>query len=239
MRSETEQSLWTAQISPPPPVYICFCRGTDILTPDGYRKIETLRIGDLIINEMGAAKPIRWISYTTASIMEMFRDPNRRPVRIPANAIEPGVPSSDLFVSAQHRVVLEDASAELLFGQNKVLAIAKHLVGSIAEWAMPASTVEYYHLLLDSHDIVIANNLASESFQLSLRGFAGMSHEAQRSLTEALPDAELQEYFNKADVLPTLAAFETKVLTKHMFKDNTCPALPADERVEFQTLIAA
>src|SRR4051812_43386182 len=40
----------------------CFLKGTRILVPGGYRKIEDIQIGDLVMNRSGEAKPVRWVA---------------------------------------------------------------------------------------------------------------------------------------------------------------------------------
>ncbi len=205
----------------PPDVFICFCGGTDILTPAGYRKVETLQIGDLVLKDQGEAKPILWIGCTDVSIAEMRRTPERRPIRIAAHAIERGVPSSDLYVSAQHRIVLDSWATEFLFGEEDVMVAAKHLVGIMAETVMPTAAVTYYHLLLEDHDMVISNGLASESLQPSFRFFAGLSPDTQRSLSDALPDGDLLKYFRRPDAMLTLKAREAKVLALQILDNES------------------
>ena len=207
----------------PTTVYICFCGGTDILTPSGYRKVESLRAGDLVLNDAGEAVPILWIGQSTASRQAMRRDPTRRPIRIPAHAIRAGIPHSDLYVSAQHRVVLEDACTELFFGEGRVLVPALHLVGTIAESIMPEEAVTFFHILLADHEIVLANGLMTESFQPSARSYAGIAEGMRRSLSEALPQGALQAYFRRPDALMTLKKHEAIVLTERMFSRRALP----------------
>ncbi len=217
-------SLTNANFAPPD-VFICFCDGTDILTPDGYRKVETLQIGDPVLNDQGEAKPILWIGRTDVSVAEMRRAPERRPIRIPAHAIERGVPSSDLYVSAQHRVVLGSWVTEFLFGEEDVLVAAKHLVGIMAETVMPTEAVTYYHLLLEDHDMLISNGLTSESLQPSFRFFAGLSPDTQGSLSDALPDGKLLNYFRRPDAMRSLKAREAKMLALQMFDNKSRPGV--------------
>ncbi len=80
----------------PPPVFVCYCAGTKILTPYGYHNIERLTRGDLVTTSRGASKPILWLGRTDVSMEELHGDPTRRPIRIKANSISPGVPFSDL-----------------------------------------------------------------------------------------------------------------------------------------------
>ncbi len=217
----------------PPPVYICFCSGTQISTPTGYRKIETLAIGDLVLNDQAEAKPIVWIGCSEVSFTEMLRAPERRPVRIAAHAIEPGVPFEDLYLSAQHRVIVEGATTALLFGEPRVLVAARHLVGSIADCVMPVAAVTYHHLLLEDHDMVISNGLASESLQLSSKAVAGMSPHAQASLSEAVPDGNMPKFLERSDALLSSKAHEAKVLTERYFQSkatNIQHPVPAPSR---------
>ncbi len=213
----------------PPPVLICFCGGTEISTPAGYRKVETLQIGDLVLTDQADAKPIAWIGRTEVSPAQMLAEPERRPIRIAANALAPGVPFSDLYVSAQHGVVLKGPETELLFGERSVLVGAKHLVGSAVDRVIPTAAVTYYHLFLEDHDMVISNGLVSESLQLSQRAFAGMSHDAQRSLSDALPEGALQACFQRPASLRSLKSHEAGVLVQKMFgKQSNPPALKPD-----------
>ena len=201
----------------PPPVYVCFCDGTDIATPNGPRKVETLRSGDLVITDTGAAKPILWIAHSILAPSMINNAPELRPIRIRAGAIKHDVPTADLYVSAQHRVVLEGALAELMFGEHRVLVAAKHLVGTVADWVSPDAPVSYYHLLLEDHDLVLSNGLASESFQPSQRAISGMSADAQMSLGAVLDEHVLLKFFRRPNALISLSRFEARSLCSAMF----------------------
>ncbi len=206
-------SLSNANFSPPP-VFICFCLGTEISTPSGYRKIETFRAGDLVLNDRGEAKPILWIGKSEASFAEMLHAPERRPVRIASGDIAPSVPFSDLMVSSQHRVVLDDPAALLYFGERRVMVAAKHLVGLIAERVMPVAATTYYHLLLEEHELVLSNGMLSESFQPSLRAYRGLPQEMARSLSERLSDYDLQEFFDRPDAMISLKPHEAGAIVR-------------------------
>jgi len=173
----------------PPPTAVCFCRGTLIATPQGERRIEDLKAGDHVLTANGRKARVRWLatSHFAASVLHVT--PGLRPVCVPAGSIGPGQPHSDLWVSPQHRVLLDGWNIELTLGQPRVFVRAKHL-----GLPQPAPTpdlrdgVDYFHLLLDRHDIVVSNGLPTESF------FPG--GEALRTLT---PDtrAELDQVLDK------------------------------------------
>ncbi len=204
----------------PPVVYICFCTGTDILTDTGYKKIETLQAGDLVQTESGKMSPILWIGNSPTTVGEMQRDVTRRPIRIPANAIAPGAPNADLYVSAQHRIVLEGCWSQMYFGEESVMLPAKHLVGLAAERVMPSEDINYYHILLEDHEVVISNELKTESFQPSLRSFNGISQEMRDSLSETIPLDRLRSIFRRPDAMRSLKRLESNVLAERMFASN-------------------
>ena len=132
----------------------CYCRGTQILTDRGEIPIETLAVGDLVINRYGELKPIRWIGRRAYSGRFAARNPGVLPILIEQDAIEDGVPVRDLMVSPLHALLLDE-----------ILVPARSLVngGSIRQ-LREVTEVEYFHLELDAHDVIIADGAEAESF---------------------------------------------------------------------------
>jgi hypothetical protein len=209
----------------PPDTPVCFGAATEILTPSGYRMVETLRAGDFVLNDRGDAKQLIWVGRSTVSLAELRAHPNLRPIRIPAGAIAPGCPAADLHVSPQHRVVIEGPAAELMFGEERVLVPAKHLAGSLAEVVEPEAEVEYYHLLLEDHEILVSNGLKSESFQPARRTLDAMSADNQALLVEVLEALGMEEMLVRKDALLSLKRHEALVLSDALARD--VPAGPA------------
>lgn len=143
---------------------VCFMRGTMIQTKDGERAIETLRSGDEVLTMDNGYQAIQWIGNTSLSREALLANPNLRPIRIRAGAIGPGIPERDLLTSPQHRIFVRSAIAERLFGVGETLVPAnKLLLVPGIDIAGEVDEVEYWHLLLDEHEIVFANGAASES----------------------------------------------------------------------------
>ncbi len=132
----------------------CYCRGTRILTSRGEIEVEDLRVGDHIFTHRGDTRRIRWIGQR--GYAGRFAAGNREllPIRISAGALEDGVPKRDLFVSPMHAMYLDD-----------VLIPASALVnGSSITQVETVDQVEYFHIELDTHDVILAEGAASETF---------------------------------------------------------------------------
>ncbi|SLN64084.1 hypothetical protein PSA7680_03372 [Pseudoruegeria aquimaris] len=134
----------------------CFVLGTEIDTPQGPRRIETLAPGDLVLTRDHGPQPLRWIGRTTVRGTGRFA-----PVRIRAGQLGA---TRDLWVSQQHRMLRSGWQVELLLGAEEVLVPAKQLIDGAGIALAPCDCVTYMHMLFDRHEIVTANGAASESY---------------------------------------------------------------------------
>ncbi|OUD08734.1 hypothetical protein BVC71_12460 [Marivivens niveibacter] len=160
---------------------ICFTPGTRIVTPQGARPIETLKVGDLVVTRDHGLQPIRWIQQRTVPAVDRFA-----PIRI-----RPGVVTGqerDLLVSPQHRMLFQGYRSELLFGDSEVLISAKHLIDDKLVTREEGGTVTYVHMLFDQHEIVFAEGAASESFHPGDIGLSAITDEARDELFQIFPD---------------------------------------------------
>jgi hypothetical protein len=194
-------------------VVVCFAGGTQIATPAGERRVETLKVGDLVITADGDIKPIRWIGARSATVSEMLLKKELRPVVIPAGAFGPNLPHSDLRLSRQHRLAVEGWQVEMLFGTERALVRAGHLDGAGIRSVLPKEAITYYHILLDQHDLLVANGLASESFQPGPVGLCALD-EAAREELEQLDPALLG--LSEIAAAPSLKAHESALLMAHI-----------------------
>ena len=134
----------------------CFVAGTLILTPDGEIPVENLSPGDLVITQDDGPMPVRWIGQRTIAATGKFA-----PIRIKPGAFGE---HRGLMVSPQHRILIRDSMAELLFGEPDVLVAAKHLVNDNSVRVCEGGDVTYVHILFDRHQVVFSEGLATESF---------------------------------------------------------------------------
>jgi hypothetical protein len=98
--------------------------------------------------------PVRWVGHS--HISTRFADPLRAlPIRITAGALGAGLPKRDLLLSPDHAVFL-----------GGILAQAGALVNGvniIRETNVP-ETFTYYHVELETHELLMAEGVAAESF---------------------------------------------------------------------------
>lgn len=143
---------------------VCFASGTRILTVRGEIAVEDLAVGDLAVTASGTHRPIRWLGHRTTDCRNHPAHRNVLPVRIAAAAFGEGRPARDLVVSPGHSLCFD------LLGE--VLIPASSLVNGTTITQEEVETVTYWHVELDSHDILIAEGQPAESYlEMGNRGF--------------------------------------------------------------------
>lgn len=183
----------------------CFARGTMIRTPDGERPVETLAVGDLVETRDHGPQPLRWLGSRTVPATGRFA-----PVVIEAGTF--GF-HRRLVVSPQHRILLTHWRAELMFGEDEVLVAAKDLVNDCSVRIVEGGTVEYFHLLFDTHQIVWSEGLETESF-LPGPCVMGEFEDAVRAEVLALfPEIDPESYEGYGpSARPALRSYEARAL---------------------------
>jgi hypothetical protein len=134
-------------------ITLCFYAGTALATPAGEIKVEDIAAGDLLMTANGAL-PVRWIGQS--HIHTAFADPLRAmPIRIKQGALGDGLPVRDLLLSPDHAVHIDG-----------ILVHASALVNGesiIREYDVPEQFT-YYHVELDTHELLLAEGVLAESF---------------------------------------------------------------------------
>lgn len=167
----------------------CFVAGTLIQTRDGLKPVETLKAGDEVLTRDNGYQAIRWIGSTRLSAAALARRPELRPIRISAGALAANVPSADLLVSPQHRVLVRSKIAMKIFGAMEVLVPAKQLmqVDGI-DYADDLVTVEYVHFLCDRHEVVISNGAETESLFTGPQAIQAVGKAAREEIFALFPE---------------------------------------------------
>jgi len=144
---------------------ICFTPGTRLDTPAGPRRVEELREGDHVQTRDNGAQPVLWIGSRRITGARLQVMPQLRPVRLRPGSLGIERPDQELLVSPEHRMLVRGRAAQALFNTDEVLVAARDLVnGTTVIEDHAVREVTYVHLLLPSHEILVANGVETESF---------------------------------------------------------------------------
>ncbi|MFC0410609.1 Hint domain-containing protein, partial [Roseomonas elaeocarpi] len=131
----------------------CYARGTRILTDRGEVPVEELREGDRVrvLLGDGGFRPVRWVGHRRVALRHHPMPERARPVRFRAGSLAEGVPHRDLVVSPDHALFL-----------GGVLVHAETLINGATVVQEEVAEVEYFHVELDAHDVMVAEGAAAE-----------------------------------------------------------------------------
>jgi hypothetical protein len=164
---------------------VCYREGTRILTHRGEVAVEKLILGDLAVTTSAERRPIRWLGHRALKLGSHPWAVAAMPIQILAHALGPDRPARDLYVSPGHGICV-DISGETLIP-------ASSLINGSTIRRVDVDSVTYWHVELDSHDILLAENLPAESYiEMGNRGFFS---EAQVVALDAPPDARDHDAF--------------------------------------------
>jgi Hint domain len=147
----------TTPINPPKMALFSCIAGTLIRTPAGDIAVEDFLPGDLICTADHGPQPLR---HLRPSCVEALGD--RAPVCIRAGTLGP---HATLFVAQEHRILIRDSLAALLFGAPEVLVAARDLVNGRSVTLMQGGLVDYVELGFDTPQVIFAHGLATASFE--------------------------------------------------------------------------
>lgn len=135
----------------------CFVAGTAILTDEGEVPVERLEVGARIItggSRQGAPGAVRWIGRRSIDF-GMHADPiSAHPVRVRAGALADSVPHRDLFLSPDHAI----------YADGQLVAVRQLVNGMTIVQEIGWASVEYFHIELDRHSILLAEGAPAESY---------------------------------------------------------------------------
>jgi hypothetical protein len=159
---------------------VCFLKGTQIATSKGEARVEDLAIGDVVRTVACAARavredlvvtladgqlsaqPVKWIGQRRIDLLAHPRPEMVAPIRIQRDAFAKGMPHRDLVVSPDHAI----------FVDGKLICARQLLNGATIRQELDWSAVDYYHVELDKHAILLAEGLPAESYvDTGNRGF--------------------------------------------------------------------
>lgn len=186
---DVKEMLATADASMPEtcPRTPCFISGASIATARGETAIEDLRPGDRILTRDNGYRPLRWIGARHFDAAALTRFAELRPVTIRRGSLGPDMPSRDLTVSPQHRILVSGEAARLLGAESEVLVAACDLDPAQIVPGFHAE-VTYFHLMFDAHEVILADGAWSESFRPDRAALEGLHTAQLREILSIFPE---------------------------------------------------
>jgi Hint domain len=149
---------------------VCFAAGTRILTATGERVVESLLQGDIALTLAEGelrARPVKWVGRRRIDLTAHQRPETVAPIRIRRGAFADAMPHADLLVSPDHAI----------FVDGKLICARQLVNGTTILQQQGWTSVDYYHVELDAHAILLAEGLPAESYlDTGNRGFFGNSN---------------------------------------------------------------
>ena len=136
---------------------ICYARGTMIRTPDGEMPVERLRAGRQVMTLVDGepvARPVKWLGHRRINLTNHKRPETVAPIRIQRGAFADNMPHRDLVVSPDHAI----------FVDGKLICARQLVNGTTIRQETGWTAVDYYHVELDRHAILLAEGLPAESY---------------------------------------------------------------------------
>lgn len=179
---------YVTQTTPDPDNVTCFTTGTHITTKTGAIKVENLAEGAQVLTFDGTYKTLKKVFRRAVDQETLRKNPKLCPVRICAGAMGGGLPQRDVLVSRQHRMLVSSPIAKRMFDTATVLIAAVKLTEMPGIYIDTAVTsVEYFHLLFDDHEVIFAEGAPSESFFLGAEAIKTLPTDSVEELKTLFP----------------------------------------------------
>lgn len=131
----------------------CFVAGSRIITAIGAVPVEQLRIGQMVRTVGNTFEPIVWLGHRHVSCEDHPCPTDVWPVCMRANALGDGKPERDIWLSPDHAVYI-----------GQVLIPIRQLINGATIVQEPRAEVEYWHVELQRHSIILVEGLPVESY---------------------------------------------------------------------------
>lgn len=166
---------------------ICFCAGSRIDTPAGPMPVEAIGPGQVVLTRDNGPQVVRWAGSRRIGTGQLAANPQLRPIRIPKDAIAPGIPACETYLSRQHRVLVDRTVATGLAGAEYLAPAVSLSKSGLARIDGTCTPVHYVHFMFDAHQIVTCDGLESESFFPGDYGLACLEDDARAELFALFP----------------------------------------------------
>jgi hypothetical protein len=159
-----------------------------IATDRGWRPVEALSRGDRIVTRDNGLKRVAWAGRRDLTYGELAEVPEIRPILIRKGALGDDLPDRDMMVSPNHRFLIESRRSTT----KEVLVAARFLLDGPGIDRVPVLGVSYLHVLLDGHEVILANGQWTESFHPDDQTLLSLSGRTRSEILALFPEIETQ-----------------------------------------------
>lgn len=138
------------------------------MTPTGEVRIEDVRIGDLVQTVRGEAVAVKWIGHQRYKKSSPTWNDSVIPIRISRHALDERTPHTDLYLSPNHSLFIDG-----------VLIRVKELVNGVSiapEVPAGRKMIEYYHIVLETHEVILAEGAPAETLLLRASNYESFTN---------------------------------------------------------------
>lgn len=173
---------------------VAFTRGTMITLAGGRpRAVEDLRPGDRVLTRDHGAQPLRWVGRRTVRAIGPYA-----PVVVTKGTLGN---DADLIVSQHQRLFLYRRGRDRLARTSEVLVKAVHLVEGERIFIRKGGFIEYFHLVLDDHEIIYAEGVPTESLLVNEAMTGTLPEDLAREVSTRFPEMTQQPHYGtEADI---------------------------------------
>jgi voltage-gated potassium channel Kch len=138
-------------------IVTCYKKGVRIRAAEGDVPVETIKAGNHVVvirDSREVLEPVQWVGFVAIDPSRYAHIEDAAPIRIRAGAIADGQPARDLSVSPEHCMIIDGrcVPAKLLVNGGSIVSERDH------------APLTYYHIELERHGILLAENTPAESY---------------------------------------------------------------------------
>ncbi|WP_284163128.1 Hint domain-containing protein [Frigidibacter sp. SD6-1] len=140
----------------------CLTSGTFITTLRGEKPVEQLVPGDRVVTRDDGLQTVRSVRRRDFDYGQLASAPHMQPVLVTVGAVSRGLPERELLVSPSLRILTQTA------GRDHLVA-ASEMTDGHAIRSCSVLGVRYVHVGFDRDEVILANGIWLEAFQLADR----------------------------------------------------------------------
>ncbi len=135
----------------------CYMSGARIRAARGEAPVETLTCGESVVvvrDGIESLEPVKWVGVSNIDLSRHAYVEEAAPIRVRPSALADNVPVRDLFLSPEHCLIIDGLCVPV-----KLLVNGGSIVSE-----RDRAQVTYYHVELEQHGILLAENAPAESY---------------------------------------------------------------------------